>query len=182
MSLIFLDRDGVLNRFPGKGVYVTRLSDFTFLPGAKKAVKLLTHAGHELIVISNQGCVSRGTLTPEGLTAITDYMLDKIQKSGGKIHRVYYCMHQTSDKCGCKKPKLGLVMKAVRGRKEILKNSFFVGDSREDIETAKKAGCLSVLVLSGRSQRKDVEDFEIKPDEIKKNILDAARWILKRKS
>ncbi len=182
MSFIFLDRDGVINRFPGKGVYVTRLSNFVFLPGSKKAIQLLADAGHTLAVISNQGCVSRGTLTREGLKTITARMLAGIKKSGGKLRGVYYCMHQASDKCGCKKPKLGLIKKAVKRRPGALINSIFIGDSREDMQAAKKAGCLSILVLSGRSKKKDIADFEFKPDEVKKNLLEAARWILKRRS
>ncbi len=178
--IIFLDRDGVLNRFPGKGQYVTQWSQFSFLPGAKKAIRFLSDAGHELVVISNQGGVSRGLLTKKDLKLITDRMLEEIERSGGKIRKVFYCVHQTSDQCGCKKPKLGLIMKAVGRRRGVLKNAFFIGDSREDIETAAGAGCRSILVLSGRSQKKDVSDFKAKPDKIKKNILEAARWILKR--
>ena len=177
--IIFLDRDGVLNRFPGKGRYVTRLSHFKFLPGAKKAVRLLSEAGHELVVISNQGCVSRGLLTNKNLKRMTDRMLSDIERFGGKIDQVFYCVHQTSDGCGCKKPKLGLIRKAVGRRRGILKKAFFIGDSREDIETAAGAGCRSILVLSGRSKKKDVSEFKFKPDCIKKNILEAAQWILK---
>ena len=99
--IIFLDRDGVLNRFPGKGRYVTRWSPFSFLPGAKKAVRLLSDAGHELVVISNQGGVSRGLLTKKDLQGITDRMLGAVERSGGKIHKVFYCIHQTSDACNC---------------------------------------------------------------------------------
>lgn len=181
MSLIFLDRDGVLNRFPGKGRYVTRWSQFSFLPGAKKAIRLLNKAGHELVVISNQGGVSHGLLTKKDLKRITDRMLDEIERSGGKIRKVFYCVHQTSDECDCKKPKLGLIRKAVGRRRGALQRAFFIGDSREDVETAAGADCRSILVLSGRSKRKDVADFVTKPDEIKKNILEAARWILKKR-
>ena len=182
MSLIFLDRDGVINRFPGKGLYVTRQSDFVFLSGARQAIRLLSRAGHELAVISNQGCVSRGTLTKKELRAITRRMLSAVEKSGGKIHRVHYCLHQTKDRCGCKKPKLGLIREAVKGRRRLLKGSFFVGDSWEDMEAARRAGCRAVLVLSGRAKRKNLREFKVGPELVKKNLLEAARWILKQKS
>lgn len=180
MSLIFLDRDGVINRFPGKGLYVTRWSQFSFLPGAKEAVRLLSDAGHELVVISNQGCVSRGYITEKDLWLMTKRMIVSLERSGGRIRKVYYCVHQTSDACGCKKPKLGLIRKAIGRRRGLLKKAYFIGDSKEDVETAAAAGCRSVLVLSGRSKKKDIADFKIKPDEIKKNILEAARWILQK--
>lgn len=175
-----MDRDGVINRFPGKGLYVTRQKDFAFLPGSLSAIRLLTEAGHELRVVSNQGCVSRGYITKDALLKMTTRMLDAISKKGGKIRQVHYCLHQTSDGCGCKKPKLGLIRKAVKGRRSVLKDSFFVGDSQEDMELARKAGSRAVLVLSGRLRKKDVAALASPPDVVKKNLLEAARWILKK--
>lgn len=179
MSLIFLDRDGVINRFPGKGRYVTSIAQFYFLPGAKKAVRLLSDAGHELVVISNQGCVSRGYLTEKKLKLITDRMLASVERAGGRIRKVFYCIHQTADACGCKKPRLGLIRKAVGRRRGLLKKAYFIGDSKEDVETAAGAGCRSILVLSGRSKKKDITDFKTRPDQVKKDILEAAKWILR---
>ena len=161
MSLIFLDRDGVINRFPGKDRYVTSFSHFSFLPGVKLAVRLLSEAGHELVVISNQGGVSRGTITEKKLWLMTRRMLASLERAGGNIRKVFYCTHQTSDACGCKKPKLGLIRKAVGHRRGLLKKAYFIGDSKEDVETAAGAGCRSILVLSGRSKKKDIAEKRV---------------------
>ena len=182
MSLVFLDRDGVINRFPGKGLYVTRKSDFVFLPGARRAIALLTRAGHEIAVISNQGGVCRGLLTKKELQSMTKRMLAAVEESGGKIQRVHYCLHQSADKCGCKKPKLGLIREAVKGRRGLLKNSFFVGDSEEDMEVAYRSGARAVLVLSGRTKKEDLPGNKFALETVKRNLLEAARWILKKTS
>ena len=105
-KIIFLDRDGVINKFPGMGHYVTSLKSFRFLPNVKKAIALLTKNNYEIYVISNQGCVSRGLITVEGLDKITARMLRSVQAAGGAIKKVFYCIHQTSDRCECKKPKI----------------------------------------------------------------------------
>jgi len=56
--IIFLDRDGVINReLDG---YVTDWSEFEFLPDALKSLKLLKENGWSVIVITNQSAIGRG--------------------------------------------------------------------------------------------------------------------------
>lgn len=181
-EIVFLDRDGVINHFPGKGQYLVRREDFKFLPGALEAISLLTKAGKEIYVVSNQGCVSRGMISLEELNQMTSEMLSEISRAGGKIQKVYYCVHQKSDGCDCKKPKIKLFLEAIGGRKMDLEKVFFIGDSEEDIQAGKNLGCRTILALSGRTTEADLPQFPFKPDEIKKNLLEAAQWILKKKS
>ncbi len=182
MRLVFLDRDGVINRFPGKGVYVTREKDLELLPRALRGIALLTRAGFRLVVVSNQGCVARGLITKSALLALTKRMIEKIKASGGQIHKVYYCMHQKSDGCECKKPKTLLFEKAMKGLQVKRDEVYFIGDSEEDVEAGHAIGCQTILVLSGRSKKKDIKVFSKKPHGVQKDLYEAARWILKRKS
>ena len=182
MKLIFLDRDGVINRFPGRENYVTSIHLFELLPNTVHAIRLLTDAGFEINVISNQGCVSKKLLSEAALEEMTDLMLKEIEKGGGKISGIFYCPHQTDDNCECRKPKIGLFKKALGSREPDLSNTYFVGDSQEDVEAGKKAGLRTILVLSGRSCKKDVRDFKIQPDQIKKDLMDAAQWIIRNTS
>ena len=179
--LVLLDRDGVLNRFPGRGIYVTRLSQCRLIPGSAEAVAMLTKAGYEIHVISNQGCVSRGLLTRKGLLAITRALNALIRRKGGRIRRFHYCTHQSSDRCACKKPST-LLLETAAGDKKRLKRAFFIGDSEEDMSAGAAAGCTTVLVLSGRLKRRDAAGLPDPPDAVKKNLLDAVKWILQKKS
>ncbi|MBI4352882.1 MAG: HAD-IIIA family hydrolase [Candidatus Omnitrophica bacterium] len=180
--VVFLDRDGVINRFPGIGNYVTRREDFRFLPRVREAVRLLNDAGFELKVLSNQGCVSHGLLTKKELEVITRKMLAGIEKKGGRIKGVHYCPHRTADHCRCKKPETGLFKKAVGWRKFDFSKTYFVGDSREDVEAGRRIGCRTLLVLSGRTKKKDLAVFQPKPDLVKKDLWEAAKWIIQEKS
>ena len=181
-KIIFLDRDGVINRFPGMGAYVTSLDAFHFIPGSLRAIQILTAAGFEINIISNQGCVSRGMISETKLSQLTLCMMAQIKKSGGLVQGVFYCVHQMSDGCLCKKPNVTLLRKAIGRRKFLLKEIFFIGDSREDMQAAKNLKCQALLVLSGRTKKKDLGTFEPKPDVVKKNLLEAARWIIQKKS
>lgn len=181
MTIVFLDRDGVINQFPGHGEYVTCWENFRFLPSAKEAIALLTSEGFELNVVSNQGGVSRGLMTLEDLHEMTGKMLKEVELSGGKIRGVYYCIHQTSDQCQCKKPKTALFHDAVRGRDILFESAYFIGDSEEDMQAGEKLGCRKILVLSGRTRPGDVGVFYSKPDFIKSDLMEAARWIIQKK-
>lgn len=182
MRLIFLDRDGVINKFPGKGVYVVQENAFIFLPKALQAIKLLTQAGFRLVIVSNQGCVARGLITKAALRRLTQGMLKKIKDAGGKIHKVYYCLHRKSDGCRCKKPKTYFFEKAMKPLGVKRSTVYFIGDSEEDVTAGHAIGCQSVLVLSGRSTKKDAKKFPKKPHAIKKDLWEAAQWILQKKS
>ena len=149
------------------------------MPNAKEALALLTRAGYEILVVSNQGCVARGLISQEDLGLITQDMMKAVEAEGGKIGGVFYCLHETKDQCECKKPKIGLFKEASRGRAINFQSTFFIGDSAEDVEAGENIGCKKILVLSGRTRREEETDqFPVKPDVIKKDILEAAQWIL----
>ncbi len=179
MKIVFLDRDGVINRFPGKGVYVTRQEDFQFLPRAVDAIRRLKEAGCEVYVVSNQGCVSRGLITEKKLAEMTGRMMEEIRRHGGDISRVLYCPHQKSDNCDCKKPKVKLFLEAIAGRNPDMSDVYFAGDSEEDIQAGKNLGCRTILVLSGRTTAEELGSFPLKADAVKKDLWEAVEWILR---
>jgi D-glycero-D-manno-heptose 1,7-bisphosphate phosphatase len=181
-KVIFIDRDGVINKDPGgwtKYSYVTRWKDFRFLPGAKTAIKRLSKSGYTIAVISNQAGIGKGYYSLKRLKSITARMIKELNKVGGKIHRAYYCIHQSKDNCPCRKPKDGLLKRAERGLKVKIAGSYFIGDSVVDVEAGKKAKLKTVLVLSGKSSRRDIKGWALKPDHVVKNLEEAVSLILK---
>ena len=182
-KIIFLDRDGVINKDPGgwtEHSYVTRWEDFHFLPGSIEAIKKLNKHGYEIIVISNQGGISKGFYAESKLKEINKKMLEKIEKSGGKIKKAYYCVHQASDECDCKKPKIGLFKKAEKELSITTSDTYFVGDGKMDIEAAQKIGLKSVLVLSGKTNLENTRNWDIKPDYIFDDLKETVNFIIER--
>ena len=181
MKAIFLDRDGVINRYPGDGKYVTSWKEFKFLPKAKKAIAKLYKNRFKIFVISNQAGVNKGIFSQNRLDFITKNMLKAIEESQGKIDKVYYCTHRQQDNCSCRKPKAGLMHLAKKQYQVNLKNSFFIGDTIRDVKTAKAAGCKSILVLSGKEKLSNRKNWETQPDFIFSNFYKATEFILKPK-
>jgi len=180
-KFIFLDRDGVINRDPawvGKD-YITSWEEFQFLPGALEAIRKLTDNGYKVAVISNQAGVGRGVYTKEKLDEITGKMLKEIENSGGEIHSVQYCIHKKEDNCGCRKPQAGMFKKAAADLKVDFAKTYFIGDTKQDMEAGRNIGARTILVLSGKvKEKRETEDWEAKPDFIKKNLMEAVKFVV----
>ena len=138
MKVVFLDRDGVINEFPGNGNYVTKLKDFHFIPGALEAIRRLTEQNYKIFVVSNQAGVGKGVFSKQKLEQINRKMLDQVKKHGGQIKNVFYCIHRSDAGCDCRKPEIGHIRKALSSLKMTIrsaKKTFFVGDTESDIRT-----------------------------------------------
>ena len=179
MKIIFLDRDGVINKYPGDRLYVTSLRKFRFLPRAKQAIALLSGKGYRIFVASNQAGVGKGTYSQKTLDQITAKMLKDIELAGGKITKVYYCTHRKESGCSCRKPKPGMLKMAAKEFKFSLKGVYFVGDTMRDVFTAQAANCKSILVLSGKEKLANQKNWEAKPDFVFKDLLEVAKFLIK---
>lgn len=181
-KIIFIDRDGVINKDPGGWTeynYVTRWENFHFLHGSKEAMKKLNDRGFEIILVSNQAGVGKGHYSKNALNDINSKMLKEIEKSGGRIKKTYYCVHKPDDNCGCRKPETGLFRQAEKELGIKAKGNFFIGDGKMDIEAGRRIGLKTILVLSGKSSLKDVDTWDIKPDFIFDDLEKAVDFILK---
>ena len=180
-KVIFIDRDGVINKDPGgwtEHSYVTRWEDFHFLPGVKDALTKLSQNGYDIIVISNQGGVSKSFFSQAALDEITDKMLREIESAGAKIKKVYYCLHQDSDNCDCRKPKTGMFRQAEKELGIRSAGAYFIGDGKTDVDAGKSMGLKTVLVLSGKTPYEDIAGWESKPDHIFKDMAEAVDFIV----
>jgi D-glycero-D-manno-heptose 1,7-bisphosphate phosphatase len=145
---IFLDRDGVIN--VNRTDHVKCWDEFEFLPGALESIRRLTQTGLPIFVITNQAIVNRKLITPETLDGIHNRMMAEISKAGGYITKVYYCPHDTHEKCTCRKPEPGMLLQAAKEFDIDLAESFLIGDAWTDVEAGLTAGTRSILVMTGR--------------------------------
>ena len=170
---VFLDRDGVINRKMPEGDYVKDWSEFSFLPGALKAIRMLKENGFLIAIITNQRCVATGIVTEEGLKEIHKRMLNEIRRCGGDIDAVYFCPHDISDGCNCRKPEPGMISSAIRDFRDCdvevdLKRSYVIGDSEKDIASAKALGIKSIKI----------GEYLPEADINKKDLLEAVEAII----
>ena len=88
---LFLDRDGVINKeLPGD--YVKRWDEFQFEPGVLIAIAELSKLFPRIIIITNQRGVGIGRMTEDDLKMLHTQMCNEINKAGGRIDAIFYCI------------------------------------------------------------------------------------------
>lgn len=154
---IFIDRDGTLN------VEVSHLNSknqFELLPNVGQSLKKINLSDYRAIVITNQPVIARGECSVEELKQIHNKLETVVGRDGAFIDRIYYCPHHPDKgfegeieslkvKCTCRKPSSGMIDRAVLDFNLSLQDSWLIGDTTTDIETAKRCNLKSVLVQTG---------------------------------
>ncbi|MFE7121499.1 D-glycero-alpha-D-manno-heptose-1,7-bisphosphate 7-phosphatase [Streptomyces sp. NPDC057654] len=148
LKAVLLDRDGVLNvNRPG---YVRSAEDWEWLPGARIGYGLLAAAGLPMVVITNQSAVGRGLMTVDALDAVHARMTAGLAADGAAPPRVVYCPHAPETACACRKPRPGMVLRALGFTGTAPHETVLIGDHESDLRAAAAAGCRSLHVRSGR--------------------------------
>jgi D,D-heptose 1,7-bisphosphate phosphatase len=140
----FIDRDGVLNE---ERAFVHRIEDFAFLPRAVEALRLLKAAGYLLVVVTNQSGIARGLYSEADYLALTEHMRERLAAAGVCLDAIEYCPHlpealveRYRADCDCRKPKPGMLRRAIQALDIAPAASFLVGDRLADVEAGRTAG------------------------------------------
>ena len=141
---IFLDRDGVINL--EKKDYVKSIKEFQIIDKVPKAIVELKKKGFLVIVITNQSAINRKLLTIEVLNEIHNHLQKILKNNNTSIDYFYFCPHRPDEKCKCRKPNPGMILKAAQEHDIDMNQSFMIGDSLTDIQAAEKAGCEGILL------------------------------------
>jgi D-glycero-D-manno-heptose 1,7-bisphosphate phosphatase len=148
---IFLDRDGVINY--DRSAYVKCWDEFELLPGAPAALAALAELGWPVIVVTNQAGIGRKLTTAAAVEDVNARLVVALNEAGGRIDLVLYCPHRPEDGCACRKPQPGLLLTAAERLDLDLERSYLIGDAESDILAGQRAGCQTVLVLTGRGRQ-----------------------------
>jgi D-glycero-D-manno-heptose 1,7-bisphosphate phosphatase len=167
---LFLDRDGVLNRKIENG-YVTTPSDLIFLPGTLEALSTLSTIFGLIIVVTNQRGIARGLYSISDLQKIHKRLISNVEQSMGRIDHIYFCPHNYSDNCNCRKPKVGMALKAKEDYPNIdFNKSIMVGDSVSDIDFGKSLGMKVAYITNDQYVYEGITSF--------KSLLEFSNFIL----
>lgn len=150
MKVVFLDRDGVINRDTG---YVYLPDDFEFLPGVFDACSRFRSLGYELIIVTNQSGIGRKFYSEEDFHFLTRWMISRFLTNGVEILGVFFCPHVAGSLCDCRKPMPGLFLEARDKYGIDMEGSWMIGDKETDIEAATAAGIQNTILVSSCSDR-----------------------------
>lgn len=183
-AMVFLDRDGTINR---EVDHLKSAEQFELLPGVEQAIGRLNGSEYRCCVVTNQPVIARGECSFDEIRRIHNKMETLLGRHGAFVDRIYYCPHHPDSgfagecvslkfDCNCRKPKTGMIDRAVREFNVARDNSWLIGDTSVDVETARRANLKSILVETGRAGL-DYREWAI-PDAIVPNLNDAVSFIL----
>ncbi len=151
MSLIILDRDGVINH--DSDDFIKNPSEWEPIEGSLEAIARLNYAGYRVVVITNQSGIARGLLDVETLNRIHSKMRRMLAQVGGRIEAIMFCPHGPEDDCICRKPHNGSFEDLAHRLRVNLENVPAVGDSLRDIQAAMESNARPILVKTGKGER-----------------------------
>lgn len=176
---ILLDRDGVINH--DSDDFIKSPEEWLPLEKSLEAIALLNQNGYKVVVVTNQSGIARGYFTKKMLGMIHAKMRDEAAKVGGAIEAIYFCPHQASDECKCRKPKAGLIKQFAVDYDVDLSQTYFIGDSLRDVQAAQAGGTIPILLKTGNGAKTLQENPDLLTSLlIFENLYDAAKSIINR--
>jgi len=182
---VFIDRDGCLIHELG---YISRIKDIRFFSRSFDALRLLKSSGFKVVIVTNQSGVARGYFPESFVGEAHGYIAKKLAEKKLKIDAYYYCPHHKKAEikkykkdCECRKPRQGMIKKAVKRFNIDLSSSFTIGDKLSDVKLGHKGGMKGILVLTGfgRWQKTLIRKEMAEPDHVARDFYSAAKWIVK---
>lgn len=183
--VVFLDRDGTINKERGLINHVDRLE---LIPGAAQGILVLNKAGIKVVVVTNQPGVGRKIISNTLLQQTFDRLKQMLSEYDAFLDGIYVCPHfcdSSNITCECHKPLPGLVNIALKDLCLSPARMYVVGDRRVDMELASAIGAKSILVMTGYGLGEwehHRESFENLPDHVAIDLEAAAYWIIKQEN
>lgn len=182
-----MDRDGCLTAEVG---YVNHPARIRLLPRAAEAIRRLNRAGVAAVMVTNQAGIAKGYFSEEVLHAVNAAMVHQLEARRARLDGLYVCTHHPDEgeppyraRCDCRKPRPGLLQRAATELGLDLQSSVMIGDKVSDVAAGHAAGAAAVLVLTGYGRgewehRREL--WDVKPDHVAEDLLDAVQWALGR--
>jgi len=181
---VFLDRDGTINEEMG---YINHPERFIIFPYVAESIKTINDLELKVIIVTNQSGVARGYFSESLVNELHRKLKKEMANQGAKIDAIYYCPHhpkeghgQYKSDCECRKPKPGMILKAVKDYGLDLKKSYMIGDRYKDVLFAKNLNMKSGFVLTGYGRGEytfDKDKWYYQPAFLGENLLEVTRKI-----
>jgi D-glycero-D-manno-heptose 1,7-bisphosphate phosphatase len=150
---IFLDRDGTLNVDRG---YTHKITDLSWQPDARQAVKYANDAGYYVFVVTNQAGVARGLYQESDVIAFHAEMQSQLYEIGAHVDAFEWCPFHVDGTVAAyrqdsrrRKPSPGMIEDLVDVWPVEMSRSLLIGDSPDDMKAAEAAGLVGIRYTGG---------------------------------
>jgi D-glycero-D-manno-heptose 1,7-bisphosphate phosphatase len=150
---IFLDRDGTLNVDRG---YTHKITDLSWQPGARQAIKYANDAGYYVFVVTNQAGVARGLYQESDVIAFHAEMQSQLYEIGAHVDAFEWCPFHVDGTVAAyrqdsrrRKPSPGMIEDLVDVWPVDMSRSLLIGDTPDDMKAAEAAGLVGIRYTGG---------------------------------
>mgnify|MGYP001589242072 FL=1 len=157
---VFLDRDGVINE--NRIDYVKNTNELKIFDFVGSAITELKSMGFLVVVVTNQSAINRGLTTEKLVNEIHDEIQKYLKNYETVIDRFYFCPHKPNEKCNCRKPRPGLLEKAILEIGIEPNKSWMIGDNDSDITAGIEVGCQTIKLDNNFNLKNAVEQIRKK--------------------
>lgn len=176
MKLVILDRDGVINYDSAQ--FIKKPEEWKPISGSLEAIAKLNHSGFHVVVATNQSGIKRGLFDMAALNAMHDKMYKMLMQAGGRIDALFYCPHDETSQCDCRKPKTGMLEEIARRFNTKLTGVPGIGDSVRDLQAIDAVQGQPILVLTGKGEKTLATGGLPKGTLVFADLLEAAKHLI----
>ena len=147
-KILFVDRDGTLIQEP-PDEQIDSFEKLALVPDCIPALRRLSEAGFELVMVSNQDGLGTDSFPRETFEGPHRLMMQILESQGVRFREVLIDESFPHQKSPSRKPELGLVLHYLRDRSVDLSRSAVIGDRETDVQFARNLGTRAFRLAPG---------------------------------
>lgn len=175
-KILFVDRDGtMINETPDE--QIDSFAKLEFYPGALQYLpKIAKELDYELVMVTNQDGLGTASYPEDTFWPVQNFVVRTFENEGVKFSN--FCIDRTwpADNAPTRKPRTGLLTQYFDTEKYDLKNSYTIGDRKNDVLLGHNLGAKAIW-LNNHSNLGGGEFTEAEQEIIKNTVaLETTDW------
>src|ERR1700712_132787 len=166
-KILFVDRDGTMIKEPADE-QIDSFAKLEFYPGALQYLpKIAAELDYEMVMITNQDGLGTASYPEDTFWPVHNFIIKTFANEGVNFSAVYIDRTWPADNAPTRKPGTALLTQYFDTTKYDLKNSFTIGDRRNDVLLGKNLGAKAIWL----NNQSNLGGAEFKTDEDIKNTI-----------
>ena len=144
VKTIFFDRDGVINIpniISSKPYAPRKFCDFVVYDEIPELLSYFSNRDYLLVVVTNQPDIGNKLMDISELDKMHSFLHAKLP-----IKEIFVCPHRQIDNCDCRKPKAGMMRRAIKKYDVDVVHSWLIGDRWSDILAGTIVGLKTIFI------------------------------------